>query len=488
MKIKTTGREMKDAECEFISLVPRGANQIPFRIIKSDTSQESTMDITNFHRLLKRESAKKAAVAPTIIGLVVRKGEGFEDAKLALVASGFSVESVVEKADADVSIFLQDGHVEADLGDASMVSLKGEEVMVALKGFSSWTDSLKTFSDKVSAQGFYPSMTSALDVLEDSLYQEASDGDGQDKTIADITDVISQFQTYMLGLIKAVPAQAFKAERALKAVKIPSQGAKNTNGDPKEKAMAEAGSQDPNVHQHGKGGEATTAVNQDVMPPAKKSFSVIDPEELANALKIEDAGERDAAVKAVMLKAPVVQEEDGPGEAGMNGTSSDKPTNYVSMISKAAKPAFEGAKPFKKKDDASAGDEDDATKAAKAVEEAEAAKKAELPTVSVDQPVGDSSNPVMEALKGQLTGISELLLAMKTDLDLVKTTQAAQEAQIVNVVSKTEQSIATLSSTVMGSAGSSVEQPTQVRQPSARKNEGGIQDTAFGGKSVFGSR
>lgn len=63
MKIKTIAKEMKDADVRFISLVKRGANRLPFRIIKS-AKDSDMLDLTTLRPVLKGEKiqapAKKA--------------------------------------------------------------------------------------------------------------------------------------------------------------------------------------------------------------------------------------------------------------------------------------------------------------------------------------------------------------------------------------------------------------------------------------------
>ena len=63
MKIKTIARELKNADVRFISLVSRGANRIPFRILKSE-GDSKMIDLTTLRPVLKGEKieapAKKA--------------------------------------------------------------------------------------------------------------------------------------------------------------------------------------------------------------------------------------------------------------------------------------------------------------------------------------------------------------------------------------------------------------------------------------------
>ena len=69
MKVKTIARELKNADVRFISLVSRGANRIPFRILKKSSEGENQMiDLSTLRPVLKGEKiqapAQKAANLP----------------------------------------------------------------------------------------------------------------------------------------------------------------------------------------------------------------------------------------------------------------------------------------------------------------------------------------------------------------------------------------------------------------------------------------
>ena len=66
MKIKTTAKELKNVDVRFVSLVKRGANRIPFRILKKSSEGESQMiDLTTLRHVLKGEKMQAADKAAT---------------------------------------------------------------------------------------------------------------------------------------------------------------------------------------------------------------------------------------------------------------------------------------------------------------------------------------------------------------------------------------------------------------------------------------
>ena len=101
MKIKTIARELKNADVRFISLVSRGANRIPFRILKKSSEGESQMiDLTTLRPVLKGEKiqapARKAANLPgfaQILGASVSRDIGDAPPK-ATIAPAKPVQSI----------------------------------------------------------------------------------------------------------------------------------------------------------------------------------------------------------------------------------------------------------------------------------------------------------------------------------------------------------------------------------------------------------
>lgn len=61
MKIKSTAKELKNADVRFISLVKRGANRLPFRILKTDKGENQMIDLASLSPVLKGEKIEAAA-------------------------------------------------------------------------------------------------------------------------------------------------------------------------------------------------------------------------------------------------------------------------------------------------------------------------------------------------------------------------------------------------------------------------------------------
>ena len=67
MKIKATAKKLENADVRFISLVKRGANRIPFRILKTNKGENQMIDLTTLRPVLKGEKIEapvKKAYSP----------------------------------------------------------------------------------------------------------------------------------------------------------------------------------------------------------------------------------------------------------------------------------------------------------------------------------------------------------------------------------------------------------------------------------------
>ena len=75
MRVKTTMRQMKEAKVAFISLVTRGANRIPFRVLKSDKGEDNMLDLTELRHVFKGEAPAQSK--PTGLGFaqILRGGK-----------------------------------------------------------------------------------------------------------------------------------------------------------------------------------------------------------------------------------------------------------------------------------------------------------------------------------------------------------------------------------------------------------------------------
>lgn len=207
-KLKIAATKMTDAKVSFISLVERGANRIPFKIVKQEKQMAGATKGLDLGSLFARKADKPKI---EVVGVVTLKGEGFDSVKGQIEEAGFAVGESLDMEDNSV-VFKQ---VDSAEGEGVVVRLS-EHVALVTKGFSPYNMDLSedgtSFADKCKAQGFYPGVRSAMEVASESVmtlaYNQASPGEAT-KAISKLMDEV---KAYVVSLASALPQKAFKLE------------------------------------------------------------------------------------------------------------------------------------------------------------------------------------------------------------------------------------------------------------------------------------
>lgn len=205
--IKTKATELTDADVRYISLVPRGANRIPFRVQKKQQESDMGIDLGGLFKTKKHE-----VTTPTVSALVIpSKGENFAEVTAAIKAAGYSVENIVENADGTV-IFKQDESPE----DGAVAIRMSDSLAIALKGFRPYAEALSnSFKEQAAANGFYSGMRNACDTLTNVVSTGLYDADSPSDAVDVVKKTVKEFGEYLVALAQALPATAFKADKAL---------------------------------------------------------------------------------------------------------------------------------------------------------------------------------------------------------------------------------------------------------------------------------
>ncbi|QIN95168.1 hypothetical protein DLP3_005 [Stenotrophomonas phage vB_SmaS_DLP_3] len=215
MQAKISMNKMGDADVNFVSLVGRAANRIPFRITKSDKENKMGLDLSGIGRALKGKKVEKAEVKPELVAVVVEKSDLLPQITDAVSAAGLAVDNVVEDAETGTVAFVQKESEEGE--DLTTIKMDGN-VSVVVKGFSAYCDHLKDFNEIVQAQGFYAGMDVATSALRDSVYKGLYNSDNPQEAVAKAETVLSQFTTYMKTLVGNLPANAFYVSKGVAVV------------------------------------------------------------------------------------------------------------------------------------------------------------------------------------------------------------------------------------------------------------------------------
>lgn len=272
--VKVTANKMTDASVSFISLVDRGANRIPFKIVKQEKSMSGHFAGLDLGKLFARKSETKDKHGE-VLAVVTMKGESFDSVKKQVADAGFSVDNVQEMEDGSV-IFKQDGDME---GETTLVRLN-DHVAVVTKGFRPYAMDITvgdgSFAEQCAAQGFYPGVRTIVDVLAQSINVAVDQAASPQDAAKMVAKMFDEAKTYTVGFLGGLPVKAFKLESvtvekaaAPKAKAKPADGEEMPEGemaegeDPKKKkapaakAAAPAGKKKPVTDEMGdEGGDA----------------------------------------------------------------------------------------------------------------------------------------------------------------------------------------------------------------------------------------
>lgn len=201
-KVIIQARELSDMDVNIISLVKRGANRIPFRIVKSDG--ESTMNLTKIF-------FAKAPVTPAVVGLALAKTANQESYTKALAEGGFEVDHVTKGENDSVSLMFTKSD---DMEDAVAFKITDDAALIVTgveKGLMAFPDS-NSFIENITKAGFAPSYRIANDILTETVGNIIfSEGDAEE-TKGQVQKAIEDFGGYIEAILSTIPVQAFKAE------------------------------------------------------------------------------------------------------------------------------------------------------------------------------------------------------------------------------------------------------------------------------------
>jgi hypothetical protein len=199
-KWEVNATELTNTDVNFVALVKRGANRIPFRLTKSE--DEPMIDLAGIGRKL----FQKADASPAVIAFICRKGADIPALKDALVKADFSVELLkTEEKGGIVTLSKAD----ADIAEGVMLLKVSDEIAIAVSNFK------KSFGDyDVAASPFMKGDSAASISLATSMLHDRINEAGAD--YAAITKATSEYNDYVAVLGKSLPIQAMKADQVLK--------------------------------------------------------------------------------------------------------------------------------------------------------------------------------------------------------------------------------------------------------------------------------
>lgn len=219
MKVRAT--EMHDAEVDFISLVPAGANRAPIRVIKSEEGGPMiAVKGELFSDVFKTEEG--AEPQPAVIAVVAAKGANLDAAKALIekADAGLTVDNVQTLEDGSTA-FIQKAAGEASDG-APTVTYKLADDLAALiqvsKAFDPFPGST-SFTENLNSLGFFPGFDLAQGVLRGTVGEVMLKAESAGDAASGIKAATGEFASHVSAMAATLPAEVFKLEEVIRKQK-----------------------------------------------------------------------------------------------------------------------------------------------------------------------------------------------------------------------------------------------------------------------------
>lgn len=228
--------ELKDVDVLRISLVDRGANRVPFRFVKRDSSSEGGKDVIDFKLpLLKR------ALPIEVTAVAVGPDVDLEKAAEVVKNSGFETEGRewAEAQDGNRVLPLVDDFDPAK-GQFVKFSDQAGAFLSNAKDLLQKADGAMIFQENLGERQFLPGLSMATDALFASVLKSLDEAGSAEQAVQEIKGVIDGFGAVVVEMAGKIPASLFKLETGLEALEDAGEPA----GDPEDKKTETEKSED----------------------------------------------------------------------------------------------------------------------------------------------------------------------------------------------------------------------------------------------------
>lgn len=205
-KVKLNVTKLGDPTVNYISLVSRGANRIPFRIVKRE-QEPSMIDLASLSlsRLFKGEKATPESTVPnpTIVGFVTMKDDNFDTVKKHLQDAGYKIADCQEETDGSVvfkqQLVMPEEFAVVKMSDTLLVLIDGVDPELAVKG--------TIYESFLTEDNFLPSHEIATKGLQLAMGEISNADEPIGDKVAKMEMVTKDYNGYLSKLFNWVPAQ-----------------------------------------------------------------------------------------------------------------------------------------------------------------------------------------------------------------------------------------------------------------------------------------
>ncbi len=204
MKIKMKGSELKKVDIEFLSLVKRGANRAPFKVVKAEDQVAASLTQKTGLVGAVQKFFQLSEPSPSVVAVFVEKS-ALDRTLPNLADAGFKLDKH-ELMD-DCVVFKQDGFDAAE----EVIMLKSEKTVgFAIANVTKFADLFcgdLAFDPSVADSGFYPGLNAAMGALQATMGEHLAKGES-----SDAENMIAAYQNYSKQVVKALPSELWKFE------------------------------------------------------------------------------------------------------------------------------------------------------------------------------------------------------------------------------------------------------------------------------------
>lgn len=212
--------ELKGTDVNFVSLVKRGANRIPFRITKGD---EPMLDLHKIGRSL----FKKADPKPEVVAAIMQPGTDADALARTFKAAGLDPSEYTPVEKDGVIVVAKEN---ADTAEDTVVIKANDSVAFVVsnmkKAFNDYDYSSEDFLTVLKTNGFYPTLCAAHEAFATTVTNILYASDSPSEAAQGISKAADDFKSYVTAMASSLPVQAFKMEVAL----AKADGGKNGTG------------------------------------------------------------------------------------------------------------------------------------------------------------------------------------------------------------------------------------------------------------------
>lgn len=231
LQLKAT--ELVGTDVNFVSLVKRGANRIPFRITKED---EPMLDLGK----IGRSFFKKSEPQPQIVAAIFKADADVNQVAAIFKTAGLDPKSFVKTEQDGIITVAIEGADKVE--DAALLKVNddiGLMVSGLKKAFHSYDFASNSFAEVLAVGGHYASICNATDALNSTIYNILGSSDTPTDAASKISTAVDGFKNYVATLTSALPVHAFKADVELTKAAAGKAKAKDNDMDDEDDKKSE---------------------------------------------------------------------------------------------------------------------------------------------------------------------------------------------------------------------------------------------------------